>query len=860
MVSVAKLAIGQERYYLDGATDRVDVAASVGGGIEDYYFDPGEARGRWLGATATRMGLRGSVDAESLRTLLNGRDPVSGVDLRSGSTPLKVAAFDLTFSAPKSVSVVFGLGDAETQRIVRVAHDAAVAEALGYLERSAAAIRRGRGGCAVEAIDGFIAAAFRHRSSRAGDPQLHTHVVVANLGQGSDGRFTALDGRRLYAHATTASHVYQAVLRGRLTRELRLGWTPVVNGIAEVDGVPHAVTRAFSRRRVEIEAALAERGTSGPRASEAAALATRRTKARGVVADRLAAGWRGRAADLGWSADSLRRRSLGGPQGPSESEIVVQLTGPAGLTAHASTFTRRDAIRGVCALVGSSGVCDAHNIEVLADLVLASPAIVQIASEGHEAFRTRDGRTFRGAVEESRYSTTELLATEQRILDQVERGRSAGRGTVPLPAAEQAIRGRSSLSDEQRAMVEAITRKGAAVSVVCGRAGTGKTFALAAAREAWEACAYPVVGVAVARRAARELERGAGIPSTSVAAMLDGFERGGRLRAQTVLVVDEAGMIGTRDLARLTEEVDRCAGKVVLVGDPGQLPEIAAGGAFAALVDRGHAVTLRENHRQVESWERIAVDRLRDGRSAEALALYRSHDRIRVAPDGDAARRALVRDWWSASTGDSVMIAARRADVRDLNERARELMRGAGRLGESELRVRDAAFAAGDQVVVRRNDPRLGVVNGDRAVVSRVDERRRALELDCGDRRVTVGIDFLMRRARDGGSSLVHGYAMTCHVAQGATVDRAFVLADAGLCREWGYTALTRGRYSNHLYVAERLASGREEYAPRGLEPDGDPFHRLAEALARSDAEPLALDHGRAVRPLSRGEGRGIEL
>src|SRR4051812_30074588 len=188
---------------------------------------------------------------------------------------------------------------------VREAHDIAMREAVGYLERSAAAVRRGHGGGGGEEASGLVAAAFRHRTSRAGDPQLHTHVLVANVGRGLDGRWSALDGRRLYAHARTASFLYQAVLRGELRRELGVEWSPVRRGIAEVVGVPRDVMRAFSRRRAEIETALAERGTSGARAAEAAALATRRVKDPRVTADRLVSEWRARASELGFGPREL---------------------------------------------------------------------------------------------------------------------------------------------------------------------------------------------------------------------------------------------------------------------------------------------------------------------------------------------------------------------------------------------------------------------------------------------------------------------------------------------------------------------------------------------------------------------------
>jgi conjugative relaxase-like TrwC/TraI family protein len=233
VLSIGKLAAGQARYYLDQAEGRVDVVASVGDGIEDYYGGGAEARGVWLGGAARILGLTGEVGGEELRRVLASRDPWSGEALRGARSRATVAGFDLTLSAPKSVSVVFGLGGADVRAVTRRAHEQAVHEAFGYLERSAAAVRRGRGGVTVHEAGGLVAAAFRHRTSRMGDPQLHTHVLVANLGRGPDGQWSTLDARQIYAHARVASFVYQAVLRGELTRELGVGWTPVRDGIAE---------------------------------------------------------------------------------------------------------------------------------------------------------------------------------------------------------------------------------------------------------------------------------------------------------------------------------------------------------------------------------------------------------------------------------------------------------------------------------------------------------------------------------------------------------------------------------------------------------------------------------------------------
>ena len=310
VLSIAKLSTEQCRYYVGTAQGRVDAAQSLGG-AEDYYGESGRAPSAWVGAGARRLGLSGTVSDEGLRRAFAGEHPLRGDLLRARRGPQRNAAIDLTFSAPKSVSLLFGVGDPRVEATVRGAHDDAVTAALGYLERRAVRVRRGRNGVQVLRGEGFVAATFRHRASRAGDPQLHTHAVVANMALGPDGRWTALDARPIYAHAMAAGCLYQAVLRARLTAELGVTWAPVRDGLAELDGISPKVLRSFSRRRVEIEAEVARHGTSGPAATEAAALATRRRKDPRVDAQSLRCDWTRRAAGLGFDPTTVvgRRRA-----------------------------------------------------------------------------------------------------------------------------------------------------------------------------------------------------------------------------------------------------------------------------------------------------------------------------------------------------------------------------------------------------------------------------------------------------------------------------------------------------------------------------------------------------------------------
>ena len=241
MLNLHRLAPGAESYYLD----------QVVSGIEDYYSEEGEAPGHWL-ASSYQLDLTGLVQPEDLRAVLTGIDPRTGEHLHRAKNR-KVPGWDLTFRAPKSVSILWGLGDADVAAQVVAAHDAAVARAVGYMEEVAAFTRTGRNGVQRTPTDGFVAAGFRHRTSRDRDPLLHTHVLVANSVRAADGQWRTIDATALYDHAKTGGYVYQAQLRHELTARLGVAWTPVHDGLADIAGVDEDLIDLFSKRREQIE-------------------------------------------------------------------------------------------------------------------------------------------------------------------------------------------------------------------------------------------------------------------------------------------------------------------------------------------------------------------------------------------------------------------------------------------------------------------------------------------------------------------------------------------------------------------------------------------------------------------------------
>ena len=346
MLSVGKMVGGAEEYYL----------SLVAQGRDEYYTGSGEAPGTWMGSGAADLGLASQVTPEDLRAVLAGISPANGAPLghlrRSGN---RVAGFDLTFSSPKSVSLLYALGSPEQAAAARAAHDQAVTEGLAYLERHALVARRGTDGLRQIATSGLVAAGFVHRTSRNGDPQLHTHVLAANVVHGADDRWSAPDARGLYFHARTAGFVYQASLRASLVESLGVSFGPVRHGAADLAGIDATVLRRFSTRRVEIETYLSEFGGTSKRSAELAALATRAPKATRTDAApdavELRAQWHHLATEHGIDPDHLFP-AFGPPRkvalGPAETEeLAAQLLGPAGLTAQDSNFERRDVVRAV---------------------------------------------------------------------------------------------------------------------------------------------------------------------------------------------------------------------------------------------------------------------------------------------------------------------------------------------------------------------------------------------------------------------------------------------------------------------------------------------------------------------------------
>jgi conjugative relaxase-like TrwC/TraI family protein len=758
----------------------------------------------------------------------------------------RVQSFDHCFSSPKSVSLLAGGGGDQLRWQVAEARAEALEVGIGYLERHGIGVRRDHNGTDRHHVhSGVLAVAFEHRQSRAGDPQFHTHVLVQNAAHGPDGRWTALDSDRLYTQLMAADHLYLAAERAALTARLGVRWGPVDkrSGAAEIVGLDdRALIERFSKRSEEIDHWLAEQGLSGIKASSAAAVATRAPKDHSESELSVYARWTRELAEQGVAERQLAevcRGERGRPASAQEVDrVLVELAGPAGLTAEASTFTRAEVVDAL-----------AKRLPVAPSAQAALTQTEQAADRFLEERAVRVARDRRLGVE--RYSTPELLALERQLVDGATARTDEGCAVVRPELVRQVLDRHATAGEDQAAMVHDVCRGGDGVAVVVGRAGSGKTWTLGVAREAFELAGYQVHGAAPTGIATVGLaDEGFSEARTIDQLLLDLGKGRVELDGRSVLVVDEAAMVATRKLAPLLRHAERAGAKVVLVGDDRQFASIQAGGGFRALRLRLGASELTVNRRQVEAWEQRAIEDVRAGNLERAIAAYAEHDRIQAFEARDDRDRALVGDWWQAHQGGEqpVIYAHRRAQVDQLNQVCQRLRAEHGQLGPERLTVGDRSFAVGDVVVLGANaKQRLGVVNGTTAVIQELDPRGRAMTvrtLEDGPRTVRLPGWYLDAPVRPGQSRRVDlAYARTDMRSQGRTERRALLALDGAEDMQGGYVQLSRSTDRTDLYlVVGSEPLGPDEERPHPRREARAPEELLARVLTRDGSKTLASD------------------
>jgi conjugative relaxase-like TrwC/TraI family protein len=916
VMSMHKLTAGDGYAYLTRHVAAGDAGLDAGASLTAYYEQTGNPAGRWYGEGLAGLGdgtrrLRpGNVVTEAAMTAVfrDGMDPLTDDALGRPYTRFDdgkrhaVVGFDLTFTAPKSVSVLWALADDATRAIVHDAHRAALASSLEFVEQRVIRTRIGEAGRHQVRTRGMVAAAFDHWDTRAGDPNLHTHVVIANKVQGPDGAWRSLDGRTVHAAVVTVSELYDVS-----TRRLPVEWSmrdrgPRRNPAFEVDGIGEDLLAHFSTRAEAIHCAeqdwlvqfetthgRAPTRVETTRARQHLTRATRPPKSVRPLAD-LLADWANRARALtGLEPYDLAARALAGTYGRALHAHDVGPEVRAAMVAQVldDVSTRRSVWTtwnlGAAAVRASKLLRMASSAEWRA---LLNAITTEAAAACVHLDDNRDPMTRR--VGESLFTSTELLGAEKLLIDAAETTGAPPRpaemlGAIPL-RTEQHL---GALAPDQRAAAEAVITSGRLLDVLVGPAGSGKTTTLAALTSFWQHGIGSVVGLAPSATAARALAESLGVPCETTAKWLhestgDGAtfralryadavagkssrdyreqraanEEHWRLRAEQdrwrlspgqLVIVDEASLADTRTLAAIVEQARAASAKVLLVGDHLQRGSVDAGGAFGMLARRGPTAELTSLWRFAHPWEARASLELRRAHPA-ALDAYEAHGAL-ASGHQDAMLDAAIDAVTTASEHGRVAVlqAVDNRTVRELNARIRADRISTGNVATSGVSLHDGLSAGvGDRIVTRRNHRRLTtadgfVRNGALWDVTAVlpDGSLRVRPINHTDApTVRLPAEYVADHVE-------LGYATTIARTQGMTVDETHTIATPGMGREDLYVAMSRGRHSNRAYVV--LDPPDPECLPGQAPSSGREV--LAQILATSHAEPSATETWETYHP-----------
>jgi conjugative relaxase-like TrwC/TraI family protein len=871
VLTISKLKRWSINYYNDTAQAAGQAANDLrraNGGLGEYYSEHETRTPVWLvagdkAAAARLVGLRdvqragGEADIEVVTRWLDDGIAPNGVSGRAFGKQ-SVHGFDLTFAAPKSVSLIRALrADDVAQKAFADAHETAIGEAMEYLAAHAGYTRvhnPGTGEKDLVRLPGAVAIAYQHETSRCGDPHLHTHVIVPNRQARADGALVSIDGTSLYHEAKAAGVIYQATLRRELNRLLGFEWAAVDpwTGMAEIAGISAESIRAWSQRSSQLRAWAANNLTlvDGEKPSPAqlatAQKATRPTKPEELAWARLQQMWRADARGLALDRDAhfaARAVRTGTARAPFERRALAEMASRIDKAA----FTRADLVELLAAqLPVDTAQSPRRLIEESVDTVgirLTRPRLAH-EREGHE-----------------KYTLDLILAEEFDVLRMCDARdvRAVLRVQQPHTAG---------LSADQARVLRNIAESPWLVQPLAAPAGAGKTTSMRALRAAaHDSYNRRVVVLAPTGQAVDVAVRGgAGDEGRTIAKALKDLRDGKlSLSVKTLVVVDEAAMVGTNDLRELLAATTAAGVKTVLVGDAHQLaPVKARGGMFAQLCsDLPWAQRLSEVWRMRDPEERAASLALRDGGPAplrRGVEWYRTHGRLHTGDAVTMAQDALTAYAADVKAGKDALLVCDTVEMCDaLNRRIHGARIPAD--APTVTAARGHRIAEGDLVISRRNDSTVPVWEADRPVPAadsvRNGNRWRVVAVDTQHYRIAA------RRVGDGVGAvfsgdylrehITHGYAVTVHTAQGVTTETTHAVLGETSTRAMIYVAMTRGRDGNAAYLYERAAEherGREQTGVHVMQR-GTSRHaaQLARSIIAGDDRPLTA-HDMAARAL----------
>lgn len=783
---------------------------------EDYYQGGGEPPGKWIGLGARAMDLTNQIDTTSYRRVFNGFSP-EGKPLCENAGANHRPGWDLTFSAPKSVSMLFARADEELRKAIQDVQQHAVEEAFGFIEQHASFTRRGKGGHIQERVTGLIGATFEHSTSRAQDPQLHTHCLIANLAPRADDTWGTLESKHFFLWQMASGAIYRSALANGLRG---LGFeVEAVEGHKhfEVKGVDQGICQFFSKRAEVIRAQMEAMGVhkAASKVGDTITLNSRDYK-QTVDRSKLFASWQADLDKLGFTQadmDKVRAPNIIPFPEPLPLQYILEK-----LVEFRAVFRLQD----IYAAVGVEAQFNHVTRLDIEDTVRELLADNNMVNLGKDLNNNQI------------YTTKAMLAIEQALIVTADAMHANTHYQLDTTVVEKAIEAQQiaqgfELSDEQTEAVHAVCQS--SLGIMQGKAGAGKSTSLQALRLAYESQGMTVRGATVARKAAQQLQADTGIESGTLASVLNELGKGNTERFKdTVIVVDEAGLLATPDVMALMSAAHDASAKLVLVGEQEQLDAISHGGSLRYLSQRLSCARINTIRRQREVWAKTLVNDLRDGNAKDALSTLQAKGLLHMKDTAHDAREALVNQWAAYTKAnpnkESLVMAQSWKDVKPLNDLMRIVYQERGLLGNENVitdcvvsdKTLHIAFSSGERVRLTKNDYTRNFINGQQGTVKAVTQLKDDVQLTIAlDNGRTVNIkqsDYCDERKR---FHVVHAYASTIYTAQGATIDGdSFTYYSTSMDRAASYVAGSRAKDRAWFFV-----NGQELDAQCGVSDNG---------------------------------------
>ncbi len=789
----------------------------------DYYVEDLDHQGVWMGQGAEALGLEGAIEREQFQLSLAGY--VAGHKVQNAGKEDRQIGWDLTFSAPKSVSIVWAGAEAQHKQEIEQAHQRATKVAFAYLEANTIA-KRGKNGVIHEEAR-LVASRFNHYTSREGDPQVHSHVVVSNFSVREDGTVGTIDSRVFYQNKMAAGALYQVELAWQMQK---LGYKieDGIKGTFRLRNVSKEAERVFSKRAKQIDDLAQERGVESYVGTRGIVLTTRANKVDCDLSEREET-WgqeaREHSVDLNVERDLPDRILV-----KSDESILSEAS--QNLTVGHSTFKENSLVRETA--LASLGSCS--------------------GAKAMELVQEAKGRGYVVGLENGLLTTPDMAKIELGIMARVERMVKLEHYGVSddqvVKDGIYVVKGKKiELGYEQRAAIRIATQAGG-LAVIQGRAGAGKSTMLMAVKECYDQENWKVQGIALSGQAAQNLQKESDIESRTITSWLS---RPG-IDEKTVVIIDEAGMVGSKQMAEVMQKIESSKAKLILVGDERQLQPIAAGGILHAIDQKvieiapENSIVMKEIWRQREVWMKETVMLAALGRTGEALEALVQKEKINFYENSSQARTALVDEFIEKHRNDfssGMVLTNTSLDAQKINTEIRtklqdqKIVEQKGVEFDNGLRTID--IAKGDRVIFTRNDYNLDVRNGQRGMVNQVSIKGDVIDvvLDNGQTK-----EINVQRY----NHLEYGWATTTHKAQGMTVDRAFVYGFANesmASQQATYVQISRAREETKLYIV----AGERGVEREGMSVKMDAQHReetlkqMKKSWSHNAAKDTTLEH-----------------